>query len=80
MMMIGRSRRPVPEPDDPPASPWEDGDEQERVVAWRRANLERAGLPYPLALQIAASRTDWHRVDHAMKRGATIEDVERIFL
>lgn len=69
-----------PEPDDPPASPWEDGSERERIVAWRRHNLEKAGLPYPLALQIAISDANWHRVDRALKNGATVELVERIFL
>lgn len=80
MTVLFGPKRSVPEPEEPPPSPWDDGSERERVIAWRRANLEKAGLPYLLALQIASSHTDWHRVDHAMKRGATIEDVERIFL
>ena len=69
-----------PEPDDPPPSPWEAGREAERVVNYRRERLEELGLPYPMALQLALGREDWHAIARAVERGMTPEQVERVFL
>lgn len=65
------------------AEPVRDGlaAEVERVVEWRRTELERAGLPYPIALELAITRSvDLHSVLTAVKRGADPELIVRIFL
>lgn len=79
MRMLGR-RRPAEEPEPVPVPVWDDGAEAERVVAWRRAALEKEGLPYPLALQIALTRVDLRTVVRALEAGMTHEQAERVFL
>lgn len=75
-----RRTKPVPEPEDPPVSPWDDGSERERIVAWRRAELERVGLPYPLALRIAVSDVDLHRAVALIEAGCSPELAVEILL
>lgn len=73
----------MPEPDDPPPFPSllvTETDEQERVRAWRTAHLEKKGLPYPLAMELALSGVDWHQVARAIDRGMTVKEVEEVFL
>lgn len=55
-------------------------DESERVRVWVTERLEEVGLPYPLALELALNRADWHQVKRAWERGATLKDVQEMFL
>ena len=48
--------------------------------AWRTDHLERKGLPYPLAMELALSGVDWHQVARAIDRGMTVKEVEEVFL
>lgn len=67
----------VPTPADPPQF---GRDEDDRVREWRVAHFEGLGLPYPVALELALTGVDWHRVERVMGQGATVAQVERIFL
>jgi hypothetical protein len=68
----------VPEPDPPPPAPGDS--EDDRVRAWRVEMLEGLGLPYPVALELAIEGADWQKVKVAVDRGASVDQVERIFL
>jgi hypothetical protein len=68
----------VPDPDPPPPAPGDS--EDERVRAWRTERLEAMGLPYPVALELAIEGADWQKVEKAVDLGASVDEVERIFL
>lgn len=75
----GFGRLPEPEPEDPPPVPGEK-DAWELGIDYRRNELEKLGVPYPLALEIAMlGGREWDRAERAVKHGATIEQLERIF-
>ena len=53
--------------------------ETERVVAWRREELARAGFPLPLAARLARDgRYDLHRLLELVGRGCPPELAVRI--
>lgn len=82
-MMFGRFPPPaIPEPDDPPPTPLADvvTEESERVRLWVTDRLEEVGLPYPLALELALNRADWHLIQRTLARGATVKDIQEMFL
>lgn len=54
--------------------------ELDPMLKYRLNRFQALGLPYPVALELAALRVDWHRVDRSMKAGCTIEQVSLVFL
>lgn len=65
-------------PDPPPALQPDEG--EDKIVRHRREHLEKAGLPYPLALELAIVGVDYQAVVRAVRAGATAEQVEAMFL
>ena len=68
----------VPVPDDPPELA--EQDEDQRVRSWNVERFEELGLPWIVAYELALKRSDWHAVKRALDGGATVEQVERIFV
>lgn len=55
--------------------------ELDRIVQWRLGQFESAGLCYPLALELAITRSvDSHKVLDAIRAGADHDLIVRIFL
>ncbi len=55
--------------------------ERERIEAWRRQALERAGYPPDVAVRLAAREdVDLHRAVQLLERGCSAELAARILL
>lgn len=56
----------------------EDLSEPWRVLLWRQEELERAGYPVHIAMELAESKIDLHVACGLLERGATVDEAIRI--
>lgn len=59
--------------------PTEDLPEPWRVLLWRQEELERAGYPVHIAMELAESaKVDLHQAVELLEHGATVDEALRI--
>lgn len=51
-----------------------------RVLLWRQEELERAGYPVHIAMELAESKADLHWACALLERGATVDQAVRILI